>query len=181
MSTLDERCRAAGPGGVLLVGAQGEAPAPVEAPVAPAAEPTRDQVRSRRHREVRGKTINIRRETKRERELLRVLYPDTDHERPATRAECVDGVRPCPYVGCEFNLYLDIARKGNLHLNFPDLEPDELGESCVLDCAEDGGRSLDAIARDMNLTRERVRQLEERALKKLRDVEAILRRAVEGE
>ncbi len=115
----------------------------------------------------RTNTINLLREGATDRKLLRALYPDTNHERPATRGDCVDGVRPCPYVGCKFNLYLDVTPNGNITLNFPRLEPDEIGESCALDCAEDGGRTLDAIAQDLAVTRERVRQIEAKALRKL--------------
>lgn len=138
-------------------------------PPEPAADDaiTREQRRSRRAREVRARVVNLERETKRERELLRLVYPDTNHWRPATRGECVDGVRPCPYVGCQYHLYLDVAAGPNLKLNFPDLEPDELIESCALDVAEDGGRTLEDVARLTNLTRERVRQVEVRALVKL--------------
>jgi hypothetical protein len=136
----------------------------------PTPELTREQVRSRRPREVRSRTINLARESKRERQLLQVLYPDTDHWRPQTRGDCVDGIRPCPYVGCKFNLYLDVTPEtGVIKLNFPDLDPDELGESCALDVAEDGGRELLPIARALNVTRERVRQIEVRALAKGRN------------
>ena len=34
-------------------------------------------------------------------------YPDWI-ERPKTRADCVDGPRPCPYISCAHHLYLDV-------------------------------------------------------------------------
>jgi hypothetical protein len=62
--------------------------------------------------------------------------PHADHDRPRTRAECVDGARPCPFVGCRHHLFLDVDDHGAIRLNFPDIAPDELGESCSLDIAE---------------------------------------------
>lgn len=92
-------------------------------------------------------------------------YPQ-DHDRPVTRADCVRGPRPCPYVSCAHHLYLDVnAATGSLKLNHPGLEPDELTETCALDVE---GATLDTVGALMNLTRERARQIEEIALKKMR-------------
>jgi hypothetical protein len=133
-----------------------------------APELTREQLRSRRKRPVRGRTININRVSQRELELGRVLYPEQDHEGPRTRAECADGPRPCPYVSCKHHLYVDVsARTGAIKLNFPDLEVWELGESCALDVADRGGATLEEVGTIMNLTRERIRQLEVTALAKI--------------
>src|SRR5215472_8386676 len=64
---------------------------------APELEPavTREQRRSRRKRAVRARTISVKRMTKRELELGRLLYPEVEVERPETRADCVNGERPC--------------------------------------------------------------------------------------
>ena len=97
------------------------------------------------------------------------LYPPEHVDRPRTRGACLSGPRPCPYVGCRYNLYLDTNSKGSIKLNFPGLEPWELGDSCALDIAElEGGIVLEDISLIMNITRERVRQIEERALARLR-------------
>lgn len=89
-------------------------------------------------------------------------------EMPRTRADCVDGPRPCPFVGCRHNLYLDVTPNGSLKLNWPDLEPWELQESCALDVADKGPQHLETIGRLLQLTRERVRQLEGRYLRQAR-------------
>lgn len=132
---------------------------------------SREQLRSRRHREVRARTMSMKRLTKRELELGRALFPAEEHadvERPRTRADCQGGPRPCPFVSCAHHLYLDVsARTGAIKLNFPDLEPDELAESCALDVADRRGVTLEEVGRVMNLTRERVRQLEIKGLAKL--------------
>jgi len=130
---------------------------------------TREQRRSRRKRAVRARTISIKRMTKRELELGRVLYPDVEGvERPQSREECVGGMRPCPFVSCKHHLYLDVsARTGAIKLNFPDLEVWEMNESCALDVADRAGATLEEVGAIMNLTRERIRQVEVKALAKL--------------
>jgi Sigma-70, region 4 len=129
---------------------------------------TREQRRSRRKREIRARTISVKRMTKRELEIGRMLYPETDYYKPHTRSECVDGPRPCPYVSCQHHLYLDVsARTGAIKLNFPDLEVWEMNETCALDVADRGGTTLEDVGAIMNLTRERIRQVEVKALAKL--------------
>jgi hypothetical protein len=129
---------------------------------------TREQRRSRRKRDVRARTISVKRMTKRELEIGRLLYPETGYYKPRTRAECVDGPRPCPYVSCKHHLYIDVSpRTGAIKLNFPDIEVWDMGESCALDVADRGGTTLEDVGAIMNLTRERIRQVEVKALAKL--------------
>lgn len=93
---------------------------------------------------------------------------------PLTRAECEDGERPCPFVSCKHHLYLDVnPETGSIKLNFPHLEPWEMAESCSLDVAERGGITLEEVGAIVNLTRERVRQVEVRATTKLRLLRAL--------
>src|SRR5689334_6540506 len=130
---------------------------------------TREQRRSRRKREVRARTISVKRMTKRELELGRLLYPDVeDVVRPRMREDCSNGERPCPFVSCKHHLYLDVsARTGAIKLNFPDLEVWEMNETCALDVADRGGTTLEEVGAIMNLTRERIRQVEVKGLAKL--------------
>ena len=88
--------------------------------------------------------------------------------RPKTREECKNIPRPCPYVTCRYNLYLDIRGDGVLRINFPDREPEEMLASCSLDLAEDGPRTLDSVAGLMGMSKERARQIEASAMQKLR-------------
>ena len=132
------------------------------------AEVTREQRRSRRKRDVRARTISVKRMTKRELELGRMLYPDEAVDKPVKREECASGERPCPFVSCKHHLYLDVsARTGAIKLNFPDLEVWEMVETCALDVADRGGTTLEEVGAIMNLTRERIRQVEVKALAKL--------------
>ena len=132
-------------------------------------EVTREQRRSRRKRAVRARTISVKRMTKRELELGRMLYPDMeDIERPQMRMDCVGGERPCPFVSCKHHLFLDVSAKtGAIKLNFPDLEVWEMNETCALDVADRGGTTLEEVGAIMNLTRERIRQVEVKGLAKL--------------
>ncbi len=130
---------------------------------------TREQRRSRRKRAVRARTISVKRMTKRELEMGRMLYPDVeDIAKPKARVDCQGGERPCPFVSCKHHLYLDVsARTGAIKLNFPDLEVWEMNETCALDVADRGGTTLEEVGAIMNLTRERIRQVEVKGLAKL--------------
>jgi hypothetical protein len=129
---------------------------------------TREQRRSRRKRAVRARTISVKRMTKRELELGRLLYPEVEVEKPRVREECVNGARPCPFVSCKHHLFLDVsARTGAIKLNFPDLEVWDMNETCALDVADRGGTTLEEVGAIMNLTRERIRQVEVKGLAKL--------------
>lgn len=145
---------------------------------------TREQRRSRRKRAVRARTISVKRMTKRELEIGRLLYPETDYEKPRAREECLDGPRPCPFVSCKHHLFIDVSpRTGAIKLNFPDLEVWDMGESCALDVADRGGTTLEDVGAIMNLTRERIRQVEVKALAKLealRDMMALREYVDEG-
>lgn len=95
-------------------------------------------------------------------------------QRPKTRGDCVDGPRPCPWVSCRYHLYLDVdpvKHNGSIKLNFPDIDPDGMTgrlESCALDVAEDGANGFERVAELMNVTREAVRLIENRATAKIR-------------
>ncbi len=73
---------------------------------------------------------------------------------PATRSECLPGgtndARPCRRI-CRYRL-----------------EEDQEGSSCLLDAADRGGMTLEEVSQILGVTRERVRQIEEMALIKLK-------------
>ncbi len=89
--------------------------------------------------------------------------------RPRRRADCLGGARPCPFVGCRYNLYLDV-RNDSIVFNAPGEEPWELEESCALDVADRGGVTLNQVGDLLGITSERIRQLEAMALKHLQEV-----------
>lgn len=53
-------------------------------------------------------------------------------------------------------------------MNFPDLEVWEMTETCALDVADRGGITLEEVGTLLNLTRERIRQVERSGIDKLR-------------
>ncbi len=125
--------------------------------------------RRRRRTRPRSKTIAMKRLTREELRTGALMYPPVDIPRPTARHECVGEMRPCPWVACKHHLYLDInPETGSIKINFPDLEPWEMKNTCALDVAEKGGITLEEVGEIMNLTRERIRQVEVRGLLKLK-------------
>lgn len=125
--------------------------------------------RRRRRSRPRSKTIAMKRLTREELRVGALMYPPVDIPRPSTREECRGEARPCPWVACKHHLYLDVnPETGSIKINFPDLEPWELKDTCALDVAERGGITLEEVGEIMNLTRERIRQVEVRGLLKLK-------------
>jgi hypothetical protein len=125
--------------------------------------------RRRRRTRPRSKTIAMKRLTREELRVGAMMYPPVDIPRPTSREECRGEMRPCPWVACKHHLYLDInPETGSIKINFPDLEPWELKHTCALDVAERGGITLEEVGEIMNLTRERIRQVEVRGLLKLK-------------
>jgi len=134
-----------------------------------APEISRKVRRRRRRTRPRSKTIAMKRLTREELRVGAAMYPPVDIARPTHRAECMEEMRPCPWVACKHHLYLDInPETGSIKINFPDLEPWELQNTCALDVAERGGITLEEVGEIMNLTRERIRQVEVRGLLKLK-------------
>lgn len=123
------------------------------------------------HRHYQGRARVIRARTVSPRELARFKEPAPRIRRPETRADCGRVPRPCPFVGCRYNLYLDVSERGGIKLNFPDLEPEEIDPdcSCALDVVKWGPQTLEAVAALMNLTRERVRQIESICMERLHE------------
>ncbi|MCH9688909.1 MAG: DNA-binding protein [Deltaproteobacteria bacterium] len=121
-------------------------------------------------RRQRAKTIAMKRLTKEELRIGALLYPERSYWRPSTRGECANVARPCPYVSCKYHLYIDVnPGTGSIKVNFPDREVWELKQSCALDVAQQGGITLEEVGEILNLTRERIRQVEVRGLMKLRE------------
>ena len=125
---------------------------------------------------VRAHTVNVKRLSQRELARGAAEYPEQpgrDYLRPRTFEECdsvgLGDLFPCPFVSCKHHLYLDVnQRTGSIKFNFPGREVDELPATCALRVAQHGGRTLDAVAEVMALTRQRLSQLEDRILDKIR-------------
>lgn len=93
-----------------------------------------------------------------------LLYPEKV-EHPETVGDCwaqsVDVGKPCAYIGCKYNLYMD-RTKGGDGLMLPQHEPwdQPADKSCVLDVVKrNGAMNNDEIAEVLNVTPERIRQI----------------------
>lgn len=106
-------------------------------------------------------------------EIGTFLYPEAIPWRPKIRADCAQVIRPCPYVGCRYHLYLDVDDHDNVR-TAPG-EPWDRETSCALDVADEGGMELSRVAELLDVTKERVRQIEARALYRLRKNKITLR------
>lgn len=73
--------------------------------------------------------------------------------RPKTRAECADGIRPCPFVTCRYNLrterIADAASRGIKDSQIITGQIMPKGESCALDVAESQQGFVGATYRDI--------------------------------
>jgi hypothetical protein len=101
-------------------------------------------------------------------EVAQILSEIPESDRPTNRVEC-PSYRPCPFVGCRYNMFLDIKETGSITMNYDGMEPWQMQNSCLFDVIEQypEGLPLGMIGQIMNLTRERVRQVEVEALRKL--------------
>jgi len=78
---------------------------------------------------------------------------------PRTRGDC-PLERPCPHFRCRYHMF----EAWRLHVGW---SASELTETCALDVADRGPATLNEIAQMWGISRERVRQLEASALRKL--------------
>lgn len=152
---------------------------------------TYEQTRSRRKSPNAPIVENLQKMPKR---VLKVVYDDRlTFDRPIVRGDCLPGgvneARPCPFVTCKHHLALDLVmppgksrrqRPPNIKVNFPTRETRALGqradheidweampETCALDVADRGPAELERVGEVMALTRERIRQIEWRAFRRL--------------
>lgn len=92
---------------------------------------------------------------------LPVLTTRSPFDPPKTRGDCANIPRPCPFTRCRHNLYSE-----HRDVELEDVPP---ARSCALDIADGGESTLEDIAQVFGLTRERVRQIEAKALKQIRE------------
>jgi hypothetical protein len=82
---------------------------------------------------------------------------------PLTRGECADWARPCVLTRCTWNTATFTSGRFRA-----------IPGNCVLDLADAGEATLDEVAEHLGCTRERVRQIEEVALRKLGARESVV-------
>lgn len=104
---------------------------------------------------------------------------------PATRGECDSVQRPCKWTQCRHHLLVESRGSTRGKVTTAEWNPSlrvhpaargaatraealaRLPESCALDVADRGEHQLHEIANMMGITKERTRQIEFRALRKL--------------
>jgi hypothetical protein len=97
-------------------------------------------------------------------------------QRPKTRADCVDGPRPCPWVGCRYHLRTPLRFEpatdgsGRVHVRFMAAQAEDLSwlddgdaPTCALDIAETVALSGEVasrklLARLLGATRQAIQQ-----------------------
>lgn len=114
--------------------------------------------------------VGLRKAVQEGRRELEMAYPPMDlPPPPKTRGECAGGPRPCVFYRCHYHLGLDV--KSHLRGLAIYIQPDNLAEApatCALDVADLGGITLEMVAAATGLTRERIRQIEGKALLEVR-------------
>lgn len=99
--------------------------------------------------------------------------------RPRFRFECAGVCRPCPFITCYYNLFPEWSglrgrnkksgkKKKIVRQTIDDPLSVPADRSCVLDVAEFGGLTLEEVGYVFNITRERVRQIQTQALRKMK-------------
>ena len=121
---------------------------------------------------VRARTISVARVSVKELRRGLALYPLAEHAsyaRPVTRGDCLAGgsnaARPCPFASCAHHLAVEVNEdNGSIKVTWPDRDVSAMAETCSLDVADRGGMTMEELGAVTNLTRERIRTLEDVAL-----------------
>lgn len=87
--------------------------------------------------------------------------------RPTKRADCLPGGsnehRPCVFASCKYSLLSDVTPTGRVIDVLADRDIHELPDTCALDAASKGGLDLHEVGDRLGVSRERIRQMSERA------------------
>lgn len=111
-------------------------------------------------------------------------------QRPKTRADCRDAVRPCPWVSCRHHLFFELTTEGKIRCPwrddgidwaneekateaFAELLVNYTGPTCVLDVTEQhpDGLQLQEIADRLGVDVTRIERSQQSALEKLKHVQ----------
>lgn len=96
---------------------------------------------------------------------------DSTTERPRTRGDCEQVPRPCPFVSCKHNLFLDVGNGGRgPGLILSGVDPSEMPPhlSCALDVADEvpGGATTEMVAEAWGCTHQNVSRIEQDVLRR---------------
>ena len=91
--------------------------------------------------------------------------------KPVTRQECKSSHRPCPWISCQFHMFWCVNQIDRILQYLPDHTIADialsLSQTCVLDVTDTGEKTLEEIGDILQVSRERIRQIEEGAINKI--------------
>jgi len=79
--------------------------------------------------------------------------------RPKKRSQCVNGVRPCPWVGCRHHIIWAVNKIDRLSNDQIIEKISQMPETCTLDVADKGGLTVRELAAALGVSRSWVYQL----------------------
>lgn len=89
--------------------------------------------------------------------------------RPVIRGDCRYLPRPCPWVGCKWHLLFDVLGRRKSRELAPELAAEfmfnGMRRTCALDVADDGGGSFEDVGEVLQVSRQRVQQIEEGSIR----------------
>lgn len=108
---------------------------------------------------------------------LKVLPQHWNGERPKFRADCEDGPRPCPFVGCRLHLLIDVDERGRL-FKTRDFDEDDansivealhdMPQTCAWDVGQAGNHTQQEVARLLNVDQSSVSHTETSGMRRAR-------------
>ena len=96
------------------------------------------------------------------------IVVDLSLKKPCVRADCASLPRPCPFISCKYNLFVEIGPKGSLDFTWPRTQPHQMPQSCALDLADEGGLTVQELADEMRLGLDVVKKSVDAALRSVR-------------
>ena len=97
----------------------------------------------------------------------KTLVDDLPARMPRSRQQCLGKDEPCPFARCRHHLKIDVNEIGSVKDNFPGWSVLDMEETCSLNVAKQGAQTTERVARLMNLSTERIRQIEREAWRKI--------------
>ena len=79
--------------------------------------------------------------------------------RPQYRSQCLNGIRPCPWVSCKHHMIWAIGRIERLSNDQIIEKIKTIPETCTLDVADQGGMTVRNLAVVMGVGRSRIIQM----------------------
>ena len=136
------------------------------------------QKRPRRYKVERAKVVKPA-ERRSYTEFMHDEFNQLGFIKPTCRSECSGVPRPCPFVTCRYNLFLDVTERGEIRYNYAGTEPGEMDPkaSCALDVVDSfdyskGPLPQERLAELVGCSRDTVTSVIQKALATLQETTA---------